>query len=37
MSQKIRKAMADRESQYKPSGLIEMDDSYLGAKNTTGK
>jgi transposase-like protein len=37
MSQKIRKAMADRDSQYKLAGLVEMDDSYYGAKNATGK
>lgn len=37
MSQKIRKAMADRDSQYKLAGLVEMDDSYYGAKNVPGK
>lgn len=31
MGHKIRKAMADRDAQYKLAGLIEMDDTYVGA------
>ena len=30
MAQKIRKALADREAQYRLAGIIEMDDSYFG-------
>ena len=31
MGHKIRKAMADRDANYKLAGLIEMDDTYFGA------
>lgn len=31
MGHKIRKAMADRDANYKLAGLVEMDDSYFGA------
>ena len=34
MGHKIRKAMADRDANYKLAGLIEMDDTYLGAPRT---
>ncbi len=37
MAQKIRKAMSDRDAQYKLAGLIEMDDSYFGARRAPGK
>ena len=37
MSHKIHKAMADRDSQYTLSGLVEMDDSFYGTKNAKGK
>ena len=30
MAHKIRKAMADRDSQYKLAGLVEMDESFFG-------
>ena len=29
---KIRKAMADRDSQYQLAGLVEMDDEFIGPK-----
>ena len=31
MGHKIRKALADRDANYKLAGLIEMDDTYFGA------
>jgi hypothetical protein len=31
MGHKIRKALADRDADYKLAGLIEMDDTYFGA------
>lgn len=34
---KIRKAMAARDSAYRLSGLIELDDSYFGGKEHSGK
>ena len=34
MAHKIRKAMADRDSQYKLAGLIEMDESFFGASSS---
>ena len=37
MVHKIRKAMADRDSAYRLSGLIELDDSYFGGKGHSGK
>ena len=37
MAQKIRKAMSDREATYKLAGLVEMDDSYFGARRAPGK
>lgn len=37
MAHKIRKAMADRDGQYKLSGIVEMDDSYFGGKRKKGK
>ena len=37
MIHKIHKAMNDREQQYKLAGLIEVDDSYFGQKNVSGK
>ena len=37
MSHKIRKAMADRDSRYTLSGLVEMDDSFYGTKHAKGK
>jgi len=36
MAQKIRKAMSDRDSNYKLSGIIEMDDSYFGTFRASG-
>lgn len=36
MAHKIRKAMADRDAQYKLAGLIEVDESFFGPK-ATGK
>ena len=33
MGHKIRKAMADRDADYKLAGLIELDDTYVGAPN----
>ena len=32
MGHKIRKAMADRDSQYQLAGLVEMDDAFIGPK-----
>jgi hypothetical protein len=32
MGHKLRKAMEDRDAQYKLGGLLEVDDSYFGAK-----
>jgi len=37
MVHKIRKAMADRDSAYQLQGLIELDDSYFGGKQHSGK
>lgn len=37
MMQKIRKAMADRDAQYTLSGLVEIDDFYIGAPTENGK
>jgi transposase-like protein len=37
MLHKIRKAMADRDSQYMLSGLVEIDDFYIGAPTENGK
>lgn len=37
MAHKIRKALADRDAQYKLAGLIEMDDSYFGQCRVSGK
>lgn len=34
MAHKIRKAMADRDSQYKLAGLIEIDESFFGASSS---
>jgi hypothetical protein len=36
MAHKIRKAMADRDAQYKLAGLVEIDESFYGP-NTSGK
>ena len=37
MSHKIRTAMVARDARYKLAGLVEMDDSYFGAKKYPGK
>lgn len=37
MANKIRKALADRDAQYRLGGLIEMDDSYFGESQVAGK
>lgn len=37
MMQKIRKAMADRDTHYTRSGLVEIDDFYIGAPTENGK
>lgn len=37
IAQKLRKAMADRNSHYQLEGLIETDDTTFGAKNVAGK
>lgn len=37
MAHKIRKALADRDAQYKLGGLIEMDDAYFGERQVSGK
>lgn len=37
MANKIREAMAHRDTCYKLSGIIELDDSYFGGKNVSGK
>ena len=37
MAQKIRKAMSDRDADYKLAGLVEMDDSYFGTRGASGK
>lgn len=34
MAHKIRKAMADRDSQYKLAGLVEIDESFFGASSS---
>jgi transposase-like protein len=34
---KIRKAMEDRDTRYGLRGLIELDDTYIGGKNKSGK
>ena len=36
MAHKVRKAMADRDAQYKLAGLVEIDESFFGPK-TSGK
>lgn len=35
MAHKIRKAMADRDSQYSLAGLVEMDETFIGPPGTT--
>lgn len=35
MAHKVRKAMADRDSQYSLAGLVEMDESFFGPTGTT--
>jgi hypothetical protein len=35
MLHKIRKVMADHNEGYKPSGLVEIDDFYIGARLRT--
>lgn len=37
MLHKIRNAMAKRDASYQLSGLIELDDTYVGSKNKSGK
>lgn len=37
MAHKIRKALMDRDAHYKLSGILEMDDSYFGARQVSGK
>lgn len=37
MAHKIHKAMQEREDIYQLAGLLEMDDSYFGERNVTGK
>jgi transposase-like protein len=37
MAQKIRQAMASRDTRYKLNGVVEMDDSYFGGKGKPGK
>lgn len=37
MLQKIRQAMADRDAQYPLAGIVELDDTYLGAPTTGQK
>ena len=37
MLQKIRKAMRDRDSNYKLNGIIEIDDSFFGSRKEGGK
>lgn len=37
MAHKIRQAMADRDALYKLGGILEMDDSYFGERNVSGK
>jgi transposase-like protein len=37
MIHKIRKAMATRDASYQLSGLMELDDTYVGSKRKTGK
>jgi hypothetical protein len=37
MAHKIHKAMQERDQSTKLSGLIELDDSYFGERNVTGK
>jgi transposase-like protein len=34
---KIRKAMEDRDTRYSLRGLVELDDTYIGGKNKSGK
>lgn len=34
MAHKVRKAMADRDAQYKLAGLVEIDESFFGPKST---
>ena len=34
MAHKVRKAMADRDAQYRLAGLIEMDDAFFGPRGT---
>lgn len=37
MAHKIRKALKDRDARYKLTGILEMNDSYLGAHQGSGK
>lgn len=37
LTHRIRKAMADRDSNYQLAGLIELDDAYFGGPGTGGK
>ena len=37
MAHKIHKAMQERDTRYKLSGLMEMDDAYFGERTVTGK
>lgn len=37
MAHKIRKALMDRDARYQLSGILEMDDSYFGARQVSGK
>ena len=37
MAHKIRKALKDRDALYKLNGILEMDDSYFGARQVPGK
>jgi transposase-like protein len=37
MAHKIRQALKDRDACYKLSGIVEMDDSYFGTRQVSGK
>ena len=37
MAHKIRKGLMDRDAHYQLSGVLEMDDSYFGARQVSGK
>ena len=37
MCHKVRNAMAQRDANYLLAGLVELDDTYFGAKNVSGK